>query len=162
MGRSTVDKEPSIRLEIDAPDDTLSPNLRILVLREAGAAIASFNDHVESAVLLDTSADDYLAPSQACINPAFASSSSTTQAPQSSGKVQPRSRRRRKRGVVVGNKGTENTPSKPLPESSSSVETTTTLESALSLTTTKPSLSPVVAASIADCLACSGCVTLLE
>ena len=51
MGRSTVDKEPSIRLEIDAPDDgrdalPAEPAQCSSFARLVGSASASLNDRV--------------------------------------------------------------------------------------------------------------------
>ncbi len=94
----------------------------------------------QSSVVLDN-VDDYLAPSQACINPLF----------------QPaleKPIKEKKEDVVV--RRLRRVVRRPVVENDSSAEDKT--ESALSDTTK----SPAVKASIADCLACSGCVTTAE
>ncbi|GAX18747.1 hypothetical protein FisN_26Hh040 [Fistulifera solaris] len=78
--------------------------------------------------------DDYLGPSQACVNPLFSNTDSTTTitTPTPEGAV-----RTRKRRTVRERSDTTNT-------------------------TNTPPTNAVVSASIADCLACSGCVTTAE
>ncbi|GAX23982.1 hypothetical protein FisN_26Lh040 [Fistulifera solaris] len=85
--------------------------------------------------------DDYLGPSQACVNPLFSNpgdttttTTTTTTKTTTSNRTQEGAIRTRKRRTVRG--GTD--------------------------TTTVPTTNAVVSASIADCLACSGCVTTAE
>ena len=101
-----------------------------------------------SSVLLDN-VDDYLAPSQACINPLFQPPTKSDNDVQNSEKktspavVVPRRRRRR----------TVNITSTPSVENSINSSP---------LSNDKKDPEKVVKASIVDCLACSGCVTTAE
>lgn len=101
-----------------------------------------------SSVLLDN-VDDYLAPSQACINPLFQPLTKSDNDVQNSEKktspavVVPRRRRRR----------TVNITSTPSVENSINSSP---------LSNDKKDPKKVVKASIVDCLACSGCVTTAE
>ena len=85
--------------------------------------------------------DDYLGPSQACVNPLFSTDKEAPKQPaeesnpESAGKVIPRRRRKR---VIPG-------------ESSSGPRIPV-----------QPKEQDIVKASISDCLACSGCVTTAE
>jgi len=109
-----------------------------------------------------TDVDDYLAPSQACVNPIFTSdkkptiddaneidmSASQTPVASEGAVVIPRARRRR-RGFATSNNHKNDAPAVTMPINSkiSSKDTETVAK---------------VSASIADCLACSGCITTAE
>jgi iron only hydrogenase large subunit-like protein len=92
------------------------------------------NYETMSSVFL-SNVDDYLGPSQACVNPLFSNTNSTTTT--TTPNTQEGAVRTRKRRTVRERSDTTNT-------------------------TNTPTTNAVVSASIADCLACSGCVTTAE
>jgi iron only hydrogenase large subunit-like protein len=111
-------------------------------------------NHSGNSVILDN-VDDYLAPSQACINPLFQPSASDQKdgeqpskndgenETQSAAVVVPRRRRRRKIQQPLNTENDSTSTSMPTPSQEKNKE-------------------DVVKASMADCLACSGCVTTAE
>jgi iron only hydrogenase large subunit-like protein len=114
-----------------------------------------------SGVLLLDNVDDYLAPSQACINPLF-QAPKTTDASNSNNNgrvnistavVVPRRKRRPVR-IIGGNDSNNNNDNGPIavpPLNETTIATTTTKKK-----------DDLIQASMADCLACSGCVTTAE
>jgi iron only hydrogenase large subunit-like protein len=114
-----------------------------------------------SSVILDD-VDDYLAPSQACINPAFQPKEATKEdekkedaneeddklkEKETTAVVVPRRRRRRPAAPSLNNNNNNNLAIPQAPSAKSAAE--------------EKDKDPVKA-SIADCLACSGCVTTAE
>ena len=104
---------------------------------------------MSSSVVLDN-VDDYLTPSNACINPLFQPPTDEAKETQKKNGVVVRQRRRRVRRNVNVN-GNRN------PVMDNNADDTTSLKPP----SPKPKTS-AVKASIADCLACSGCVTTAE
>eukprot|EP00934_Nitzschia_sp_Nitz4_P003872 Nitzschia sp. Nitz4//scaffold146_size56529//47438//49390//NITZ4_006581-RA/size56529-processed-gene-0.55-mRNA-1//1//CDS//3329536650//3862//frame0 len=104
-----------------------------------------------SAVILDN-VDDYLAPSQACVNPLFQADSAPKKEtpPKAAGAVVIPRRRRR---VQV--------PSQPAVQPPKEI-VDASKDPGTKLIKSSGSVSQAVKASIADCLACSGCVTTAE
>jgi iron only hydrogenase large subunit-like protein len=103
-----------------------------------------------SSVLLDN-VDDYLAPSQACINPLFQ--------PPSEKEEEKKEEKEEKEtpAVVVPNRRRRRPITVP-----ASAESFAVAKTAKVPTTVPSEPKPVVKASIVDCLACSGCVTTAE
>jgi iron only hydrogenase large subunit-like protein len=115
-----------------------------------------------SGVLLLDNVDDYLAPSQACINPLFQAPKTTKSSNingndnhnTSTAVVIPRRKRRPIRIIGGNDRNNDNN------KGSMSVPQLNITEMATTTTTKKKD--NLIQASMADCLACSGCVTTAE
>ncbi|GKZ01545.1 hypothetical protein MPSEU_001105100 [Mayamaea pseudoterrestris] len=107
--------------------------------------------------VLLSNVDDYLSPSQACVNPLYAANDEKNeqqgdQPPLASisatdgAAIVPKQRRQRRRVLPNTNDN----------------ESAAVVDNTISTSTTAPAASNKVTASIVDCLACSGCVTTAE
>jgi iron only hydrogenase large subunit-like protein len=155
---------------------------------KSGTSLKNHYHHHNNSVILDN-VDDYLAPSQACINPLFqplpSSSVSDNQPKEKStanddkdndieekfkdgaAMIVPRRRRRRiipttKSNDTGDNKREEYQSSSSFPNSTSNTSTITLGEEKTRKDTPSTKEAAIIKASMADCLACSGCVTTAE
>jgi iron only hydrogenase large subunit-like protein len=119
-----------------------------------------------TSVLLD-SVDDYLAPSQACINPAF-QPPTKEEADVVETKVEPKPKpagvvpRRRRRVRRTLNTTATTTNGENEDDAALNDPTSTSTSTSTPAIAKKKEAADPVKASIADCLACSGCVTTAE
>lgn len=124
-----------------------------------------------SSVTLDN-VDDYLAPSQACVNPAFQPSNELGAGDKEDAMVEeakvspsahvivPRRRRRIVRKKIINT--TDSDPPGASPEAKSSTIISLSQSQPVSKNSEQEEKKKIVKASMADCLACSGCVTTAE
>ncbi|KAL3934786.1 MAG: hypothetical protein SGBAC_009569 [Bacillariaceae sp.] len=108
---------------------------------------------MSSSIVLDD-VDDYLAPSQACINPLFQPPEDEKTRTKTV-KIIPRRRRRR---TPISDQAKQSTTNGP----SSKTEIFPIDKAEIATTNEQKEKDSAVKASIADCLACSGCVTTAE